>query len=155
MFYETCLYAPECGPFQRRSCDASLTIALQHQWDALLPSVTALTCDHAICKATEKVDLGKRYCAQVVDMEGYAVLDGLSDRGISVAMLRVVSDDCNGDLPNLEVAFDRNGQLLPWPLAGAMLSRPRAALELVRGALRGLAILERAISRTIGAFDNG
>jgi len=65
--------------------------------------VRALTSDHIVWSAAEK-PLGQSYNAEVVDMEGFAALEVLSQAGV-VAMLRVISDDCEHDLPDLTSAL--------------------------------------------------
>ncbi len=115
---------------QVKDCDRALTQRLQTQLQ--VSPVLGLTSDRVICSAIEKRDLGETYCAEVVDMEGFAIL---SQR--SVAMLRVVSDDLRGDLPNLSNVIS-NGKVQPMPLAKAMMQKPIAASRLIRGSLTGL-----------------
>ncbi len=58
-------------------------------------------------------------------------------------MLRVVSDDLTGDIPNLDSAIDPNGNLQTWPMAIAFLQQPLAAIRLIKGSLRGLKTLQQ------------
>jgi hypothetical protein len=76
-------------------------------------------------------------------MEGFAYLEELQKRGIAVAMLRVVSDDLTGDLPDLSQAIDGKGNLKTASLAIAMLRQPLAATRLIRGSLIGLKALQQ------------
>ncbi|NEP80773.1 MAG: hypothetical protein F6K17_09895 [Okeania sp. SIO3C4] len=48
--------------------------------------------------------MGKNTDAEVVDMEGFAILNFFANLSVSVAMVRVVSDDCYHDLPNISSA---------------------------------------------------
>jgi Phosphorylase superfamily len=105
--------------------------------------VKALTSDRVISTASEKRHLGGRLGVDVVDMEGFAVLDFFHQAAIDVAMLRVVSDDCHHDIPDLSSAINSDGSLQPIPLAIAMLRQPIAATRLIRGSLRGLKVLEQ------------
>jgi hypothetical protein len=105
--------------------------------------VRALTSDRLIWSAAEKCELGKIYTAEVVDMEGFAALKVLGQAGIAVAMVRVVSDDCHHNLPDLTAALSLDGALQPLPLALGLLRQPIAAARLIRGALRGLQVLQR------------
>jgi hypothetical protein len=109
--------------------------------------VVALTSDRVIHWAREKQQLAKAYGAEVVDMEGFAALQVLTEAGIPVAMVRVVSDDCGHDLPDLSAAFDAEGYLQPLPLALQFLRDPIAAARLVRGSLQGLRVLERVTAQ--------
>ena len=117
--------------------DTQLTDVLYRQLQRQVSLVTGLTSDRIICKAKEKFHLAQTYPTQVVDMEGYGYLQLLQNRGVAVAILRVVSDDCVGDLPNLEGAIN-NGKLNSGQLAIAMLRQPLAAIRLITGSLTGL-----------------
>ena len=105
--------------------------------------VTGLTSDRPICHAAEKLQLSQTYPVSVVDMEGYAYIRELQHQGISVAMLRVVSDDLTGDIPDLNGAIDPQGNLQALPIAIAFLQQPLAAIGLIRGSLKGLKTLQQ------------
>lgn len=124
-----------------RNCDRALTHRLQDRFQ--VSPIRGLTSDRVICSAREKCDLGRTYQADVVDMEGSAVaaLNG------AVAMLRVVSDDTEHDLPDLDGTIDANGKLQPLPLAIALCKRPIAATRLIRGSLVGLNVLRDLAAR--------
>lgn len=122
---------------ERLACDEKSLIL------AGTPTVLGFTSDHVVHLARDKRDYGLRYMAQVVDMEGLVALRILAQHGISCAMVRVVSDDCSQDLPDLSRAFNAQGQLQPMPLALALLGSPSAGLRLIQGSLRALSVLER------------
>lgn len=124
---------------QVRACDRALTDRLQNQFQ--VSPVLGLTSDRVICSVTEKRNLGESYKAAVVDMEGFAILEQRS-----VAMLRVVSDDLSGDLPNLSTVIDSDGKIQALPMAIAMMKRPIAASRLIRGSLSGLRKLRELAS---------
>jgi nucleoside phosphorylase len=126
---------------QTKFCDRALTQRLQDRFQ--VSSVRALTSDRVICSATEKQTLGKTYQAEVVDMEGFAVLSSLQ---IPVAMIRVVSDDARHDLPDLSRTLDDEGNLQGLAMARAMVRAPIAATRLIRGSLKGLNTLRRIAS---------
>ncbi|MBD2168357.1 phosphorylase [Calothrix membranacea FACHB-236] len=141
VLYEKCVYqgkAQECD----RAFTAQLHSALSTH-DSALSFVKGLTSDRVICSATEKRHLGETLGADVVDMEGFAALEFFHPLGISVAMLRVVSDDCNHDIPNLSSAISADGSLKPLPLAITLLRQPFAATNLIRGSLKALKVLEQ------------
>lgn len=130
-----------------RPCDADLTSSL---WTILGPqvqSVRAVTCDRMIHRVADKLQLGQQSGAEVVDMEGFAVLKVLQAAGVPVAMVRVVSDGCTGDVPDLSAAIGADGSLRPLPLAWGMVRQPLAAARLVRGSLRGLRQLEQLMGQ--------
>jgi nucleoside phosphorylase len=114
-------------------CDRTLTEQLQTQLN--FPLVRALTSDRIVDSAAEKQQLGIAHQAAVVDMEGIAVLSQLE---LPIAMIRVVSDDFNQDLPDLSAAIDADGKLQTVPLMLGMIRRPVAAVNLIRGSLVGL-----------------
>ena len=81
--------------------DEELIATLQTQLNPNIPLVTALTSDRVIHSATDKQSLATTHPATVVDMEGFTYLQTLQSQGISVVILRIVSDDINHDLSNL------------------------------------------------------
>lgn len=119
-------------------CNPNLTAMLQAKLNTSTPTVKALTSDRLVYLAAEKQQLAQTYDTDVVDMEGYAALKVLAQAGVAVGMVRVVSDDCHHDLPNLTAAFSPAGKLQPLPLALGLLRQPVAATRLIRGSLRGL-----------------
>lgn len=123
-------------------CDRPLTNLIQQQLNQSVSLVRALTSDRLIWDATQKRELGKIHAASVVDMEGSAALEALSLSGSAVAMIRVVSDDCHHNLPDLTLALS-DGSLQAFPLFWRLLRQPLAAARLIRGGLRGLQVLQR------------
>lgn len=111
--------------------------------------VVTLTCDRMIHRAAEKRQLAEDYPAEVVDMEGLAALKVLTRAKIPVAMVRVVSDDCDHNLPNLNSAFNPEGQLQPLPLIGQFLRHPIAAGRLIQGSLTALRVLEQVSAQVL------
>ncbi|ARV58108.1 phosphorylase [Nostocales cyanobacterium HT-58-2] len=122
-------------------CNLELTEILQKKLHDKVFMGMSLMSDRLICSANEKLQLGKTYGADVVDMEGYAALEVLSQLGIAVAMLRVISDDARHNIPNLTNALN-NGSLQALPLAMGLLRQPIAATRLVSGSLKGLRTLQ-------------
>lgn len=130
------------GSLKEATCDPALTVWVHHQLKERVYRVKALTSDRLIYSAHEKRQLGQRYEADVVDMEGVAALEVLSRFGVAVAMLRVISDDCHHDIPDLTAAINSDGSLRSVPLAIALLRQPIAATQLISGALGGLQALQ-------------
>jgi nucleoside phosphorylase len=108
--------------------------------------VKAVTSDRLIYLASEKQNLCKTTNCDVVDMEGYIILEFFSKLNIPVGTIRVVSDDSDRDLPNLEQAIDVNGKLKPLKLAIAFIKQPIAALRLIQGSLKSLQVLSEVSS---------
>jgi len=141
VLYKTCTRSsnPAGTPLE---CDRELFVAIQKALNNSLRDVAAVTSDRVISRAIDKQQLAQQVSADVVDMEGFATLRLLQEFGLSVAMLRVVSDDCQHDIPNLAQAFDANGSLKPGALAMAMIKQPSAALRLIQGSMHSLKILQ-------------
>ncbi len=141
VLYQDCVYLAG-GTNSLRRCDRTLTELLSQRLQEI-SIVKALTSDRVVCSATEKRYLGEMSEADVVDMEGFAALEFFSQAGVAVAMLRVVSDNCYHDIPDLTPALSPDGSLQPLALTIAMLRQPIAATRLIRGSLRGLKVLEQ------------
>jgi hypothetical protein len=107
-----------------------------------IQSVQGITIDRVLCLASEKTQLAQESQADVVDMESQWIVEYLRSLGRVVQVIRVVSDDAQGDLPDLSAAFDTSGDLRPLALALAFIRHPIAALRLIRGALIALKQLE-------------
>lgn len=148
-----CVYASAGTELQMQACDRPLTEQLYSRLYPQASLVRILTSDRLIGSAEEKVELGQQYQADVVDMEGFATLKLLNQASIPLTMLRVVSDDCHHDLPNIGLALDSNGSLQPWPLAAGLLRQPRAAFRLIRGSYRGLRVLQQVTTKLFGIHD--
>lgn len=142
VWYEQVFYEGDC----RRSCSELLTDRLAARLPGRASRVAALTSDRVVHSAQTKRALAQTFAADVVDMEGFAVLEKLQSIGSEVAMLRVVSDDCLHDLPDLTKALSPEGRLLPQQMAIEMLRSPIAATRLIRGSLKGLRVLEHLIA---------
>ncbi|MEO8891251.1 MAG: phosphorylase [Coleofasciculaceae cyanobacterium] len=130
----------ECVDEKKSSqvCNSKLTELLQKKLKDKASLVKGLTSDRLIHLTSEKQRLGKLYNTEVVDMEGFAVLEVFKKVGI----VRVISDDIHHNLPNLSSAISPDGSLLPLPLALMMMRQPIAATRLIRGSLMGLRVLE-------------
>ncbi len=128
--------------------DSQLTETIYRQLQQQVSLVTGLTSDRPICQAQEKLHLAQIYPTQVVDMEGYSYVQLLQNRGIATTILRVVSDDCLHNIPNLEGAIN-NGKLNSGKLAIAMLRQPLAAIRLITGSLTGLKTLQKITNNLV------
>ena len=106
-----------------------------------LPIGTGVTCDRVITMVKEKRRLGDRYRADVVDMESAVLLEVMPQA--NVAILRVISDDCGHDLPDIAGAIGPDGSLRADTLARSFLKRPVAALKFISGSLQALKTLEQ------------
>ena len=113
--------------------------------------VSGITCDRIINTITEKQQLADNFATSVVDMESFAYLNLLQQTGIEATVLRVVSDDLKHNLPNLNQAIDRQGNLKPLAMTQAMLKQPIASLRFIEGSLKSLKKLQQI---TTNLFQN-
>jgi nucleoside phosphorylase len=133
-----------------QECDRTFSDLIAQKLTRSTSVVNSITSDRVICKTTEKLALSRSYPASVVDMEGFSYLQQLQHQDIAVAIVRVVSDDLTGDIPNIASAIDSNGNLRPLPMAISMLQQPLAAMGLIRGSLTGLKVLQRVTEELFG-----
>ena len=113
--------------------------------------IRALGVADVVTSGFEKLDLGRRYNAQAVDMESLPIVRALQRAGVAVAVARVGSDAASDDLPDLHMALDGSGGLDGFALALAMLRRPVAGARLARNGTRALAALEATIGALLTA----
>ena len=132
---------------ERVNLKSELTTAISQELSINL--VNGLTCDRLVWQATEKLKLSQTYPVRVVDMEGYDYIKKFQQKNITVAMLRIVSDDLTGDIPNLCTAINADGNLETIPMAIAFFKQPLAALRLIRGSLIGLQKLQNTTYQLI------
>ncbi|MDJ0717614.1 MAG: hypothetical protein QNJ54_25895 [Prochloraceae cyanobacterium] len=145
--YKECLYLSERSEKLLKHCDSQLTNSVKKKLKEKASLVRSLTSDRVICSAEEKRHLGETCQAEVVDMEGFAILEACQKTEIRVTMVRVISDDCNRDLPDMEGAINSQGNIEALPTAIAMLKKPIAAVRLIRGSLKALQILEQVTKK--------
>ncbi|MCM0591150.1 MAG: 5'-methylthioadenosine/S-adenosylhomocysteine nucleosidase family protein [Gloeotrichia echinulata DVL01] len=146
VLYQDCVYQGK-----QQECDRTFTAEIHSHLNSPVTLVKSLTSDRLVWSAAEKRRLGEKFAADVVDMEGFAALEFFNALAVSVAMLRVVSDDCHHDIPDLTSAISADGSLKPFPLAWELLRQPVGATRLIRGSLRGLKVLEKVIKPSLGA----
>ncbi|MEL6929442.1 MAG: phosphorylase [Cyanobacteria bacterium J06600_6] len=133
----------DCKDREQNQVNLNQELTVQIQQKLAIETVTALTSDRLITQASTKMALAQKYQASIVEMEGYCYVNKLQQQEVSVAMLRVVSDDAHGDIPDLNQAIDESGNLQTLPMAIALLRQPFAAVRLIKGSLTGLKALEQ------------
>jgi Phosphorylase superfamily len=144
VLYRNCVDAKAPISVPPLCCDPELLTTLQERLENDVTIVTSAMCDRIVHLVLDKQALADRYDVQVVDMEGNAFLNALDSTGISVGMLRVVSDDALRDLPDLSTAMTETGTLNTTKLALSMIAQPRRSARLIQGSLASLKQLENA-----------
>ncbi|MEL6554763.1 MAG: phosphorylase [Cyanobacteria bacterium J06621_11] len=136
-------------------CDLELTAQISRQLQC--ETGVGVTCDRIITNAKEKQQLGDRYAAQAVDMEGFSLLKSLSNLACSpdyrIAAVRIISDDCLHDLPDLLQVIRSDGSMSQTGLLLSFVRRPVAAIRLILGSLRGLKTLEKSVCKLFSIME--
>ncbi|QMS88539.1 phosphorylase [Nostoc edaphicum CCNP1411] len=148
VLYQDCIYQG-----RRQECDRTFTAQLHSYISDKVSLVKSLTSDRVIWSAAEKRHLGETLAADVVDMEGFTALEFFNAAGVDVAILRVVSDDCQHNIPDLTSAINSDGSLNPFPLAMGMLQQPIAAARLIRGSLTALKVLKQVTNLLFSGYS--
>lgn len=152
VLYQDCLFSLSSSQ-QHQYTNPQLTTFIKNRLQNKTTLVTSLTSDRLIWSASEKRHLGQKYQANVVDMEGFVLLNVLAQHNIKVAMLRVVSDNVNHNIPNLNRAITSSGKLQTIPMAITMVKQPFAATRLITGAIKGLKILQQITTKLFSKYD--
>lgn len=144
VLYCDCIYQVNAATTSIKSSDRNLTALIYSRLQQKAVFVKGLTSDRLIWSAAEKRRLAEQYNADVVDMESFAIFDLLTQAGAAVSMVRVVSDDAQDNIPDLNSAISPDGYIQPLSLASKMLRQPIAATRLIRGSLQGLIVLQKS-----------
>ncbi|MFO5528508.1 MAG: phosphorylase [Cuspidothrix sp.] len=139
VLYQNCLYQ---GSLQE--CNHIFTADIHNKLGDHVSLVEGLTSDRLICTATEKQQLHQQYNTDVVDMEGYPFLEFFRQfPNLEIAILRVVSDDADHDIPDITSAINADGSLKPLQLAWELMRQPQSGTRLITGSLQGLKTLTK------------
>jgi len=143
---------PEIFPTDLALSQGLITKIAHHPNSSFLPIpwVKGITTNQVICQGTEKQALAQQSGADVVDMENTTILKFAQSHHLPVAIIRVVSDSVNHDLPDLANIYDTQGNLKPWRLTTRFARRPLAAIRLIRGSLLACDGLQQ-LARVLGA----
>ncbi|MFM7408680.1 MAG: phosphorylase [Cuspidothrix sp.] len=139
VLYQNCLYQ---GNLQE--CNHVFTADIHNQLGDQVSLVKGLTSDRLISTAAQKQQLHQQYNSDVVDMEGYPFLEFFQQLpNLEIAILRVVSDDADHDIPDITSAINADGSLKPLQLAWDLMRQPQSGTRLITGSLQGLKTLTK------------
>ncbi|MBL8189354.1 MAG: hypothetical protein JNK38_15200 [Acidobacteria bacterium] len=93
---------------------------------------SGITVNRVVINAQDKLWLGQQHQAVAVDMESFDVVQVASKCGVPAAVVRVISDEAEHDLPDFNTSADPDGTINPRRLAAAMLQRPVASARFLR-----------------------
>jgi nucleoside phosphorylase len=137
VIYEECYYQDKSGELLKKDCKGNLKTMIEAKLSTSV--VKGLTCDRLINTAVAKAQNRRLTGADVVDMESWVIIENFP----SVAIVRVISDNYEQSLPDLNSTLDNQGNLNPFSLALKMSQQPLASLELIRSSLKALGVLEK------------
>jgi len=146
VIYESCNYFYE-GNLITKICDLELNKSLINKLNCSV--VKGLTTDTLIHTSRDKKNLSKQSYSSVVDMESFAILSYFE----SATVVRVISDNYDDNLPDLNSAITPDGKLDNLKMAIAFLREPFKAIKLIKNALISLKQLG-AIASKIGQINN-
>lgn len=127
------------------STDRNLTSWIKQKLGDQAKLVNGLTVNSVVTSIVEKRNLRNLTSARYVDMESYEVLDFAQPQ--AMAVVRVVSDNLQRDLPNLNFALEQ-GRLNVFKLAIALMREPINSAFLISNSLVALRRLEQC-TRTL------
>jgi nucleoside phosphorylase len=131
----------------RLRCSPALTNAIVENLQTsgiTCDRVTGITSPRIASGRIEKVQLAKSG-ASVVDMESYEILSAAARAGVPAAVLRVVSDSLDAQIPDFNPALDANGGLNGRKALGIALGSPLKTLRLIGANKRAMGRLTPAV----------
>lgn len=137
--YDSCSYIGDKATLQTKFCHPPLSQTLAQQLNA--PLVKGVTANQLVNSPALKSTLQQESGCQVVDMETFAVMSYFP----SLAVIRIISDSYNDELPDLNSAIDSEGKLNNLKMAIAFLQQPLSAIKLIRNSLISLKKLEQVV----------
>lgn len=137
LIYQSCSYIDKNGKINTKYCDFTLNTFLQNKLN--VPMVKGLTVNNLIHSSLTKINLNKLSNAEVVDMESYEVMNYFK----SVSVIRVISDNYDDNLPDLNSAITPEGKLNNVKMAIEFIKKPLKAVKLINNALISLKVLEK------------
>ena len=141
VIYQSCSYLqPE--KIITKNCDRSLNNLLKSKLNASF--VKGLTTNKLVDSPQEKQLLNQQSNCTVVDMESYAVMNYFD----CVSVVRVISDNVDDFLPDLNSAITPDGKLDKLKMTIAFMKKPLKAVKLIQNALASLKKLEQ-VSRQL------
>ncbi|MDR3111117.1 MAG: hypothetical protein LBU65_15725 [Planctomycetaceae bacterium] len=111
------------------------TIEIRNKFNEQPTSMTLLTSDEIVRTANDKHELNQNFGAEIVDMESYAVVEYCNEKGIPLAVIRIVFDEVDEDMSEEVtriVDTDNSTSKMLGTLVGSLFRKPKLALELYK-----------------------
>ena len=143
--YTTCLSADSTKPpIESNPQITSRMIQLLASADIQCDHVAGLTSPQIATNRDHRLRLAQTG-ASVVDMESYPILDAAARAGVPAAVLRVVSDSLDRELPDLNRALNEDGALDDRKALGVAITSPLRTLRLLAANKRAMQRLTDAL----------
>jgi len=116
-------------------CDMNLTrLILDIMQKSKLQSINGagVTVNRVVTGAREKIALGIHYKAMAADMESYRMIAACAEIPVPAAVLRIISDGVEADLPDFNFAIESDGRINNWKMAFTMLKTPFSSIRFFR-----------------------
>lgn len=143
----------QVSPLNKVECEQKLTTFLSHQLrsnniDTLQGD--GLTLSKVVCQAQEKLSLAKKYNALAVDMESYQILTAAKEKQLPSTVLRVISDDAQEDLPDLNAAMNKNGDVNNLKMVLQFAKHPILAARFLSNLNKSISKLKSFLPKILG-----
>jgi|SRR5215475_6616840 len=93
---------------------------------------SGVTVDRIVTGAREKIALGIEYNALAADMESYRLIAVCAEARLPAAVLRIISDDVEANLPDFNNAIQSDGRINNWRMATTIIRTPLASMRFFR-----------------------
>ncbi len=112
---------------------------------------TGVTVSRLVTGAREKIALGIRYNALAADMESYPVIAVCAEAHVPAAVLRIISDGADADLPDFNTAIDSDGRINNWKMAATILRTPLSSMRFFRNLSPALSSFKECMKALLNA----
>lgn len=155
VIYNDCYFLEEhqSNQINKINCDKKLTnflcSSLQSQNINILQGY-GITLSKVVCQAQEKLLLSKKYNALAVDMESYQILKAAKEKQLPATVLRVISDDAKGDLPDLNATMNKNGDVNNLKVIWQFAKHPILAARFLVNLNKSISRLKTLLPKILG-----
>jgi nucleoside phosphorylase len=112
---------------------------------------SGVTVSRVVTGAREKIALGLQYNALAADMESYGVIAVCAEAQMPAAVIRIISDGAEADLPDFNYAIGSDGQINTWKMAATMLRTPLVSLRFFRDLSPALSSFKECLKALLNA----
>jgi len=136
------------------ACDTNLTKSIVDHLRKTKPKSiqgAGVTVSRLVTAASEKIALGFKYNALAADMESYPVIAVCTEAHVPAAVLRIISDGADADLPDFNSAIDSDGRINNWKMAATVLRTPLSSMRFFRNLSPALSSFKECMKELLNA----